>query len=119
MVNSAAPMAVHSSGMQVASGLPPQVTVPVSNMAGGLINAAAAKTADSMAEQAAHAKAGGVTMRGSGRKQRGGGVITVPPVAEGGTVPGVSFAKNHADLISTANQLKASAVYDGLVGSQP
>jgi hypothetical protein len=113
MVVSSAPMTVHSSGMQVATAVPTEIKGVTSNVSGGLINAAAAKTAESIASQAANAKAAGVTMKG------GGTVIKVPPAAEGGTVPGISFAKNHADLIGTANQLKAGAVYDGLIGTQP
>jgi len=112
MVNSA-PMSVHSSGQLIATGAPTEIKGVASNVAGGLLNAAAAKTASSIAEQAAHAKAAGATMKG------GGTVINVPPAAEGGSVPGVSFKANHAALISAANQLKAGAVYDGLIGTQP
>jgi hypothetical protein len=117
---SSAPTTVHSSGQIVATGLPTEIKGTSSIMPGGLLNAAAAKTATSISEQASHAKAAGVTMKGSGRKYKGGGtVINVPQVAEGGSVPGVSFAQNHADLIGIANQLKAGAVYDGLIHSQP
>ena len=112
MLNSA-PTTVHSSGQIVATAPPPEFKGVTSNVAGGLLNAAAAKTADSIAEQARHAKAAGVTMKG------GGTVVNVPPTAEGGTIPGVSFADNHAKLIGLSNQLKAGAVYDGLVGAQP
>ncbi len=110
---SSTPATVHPSGMVVATALPPQVKTSPSTMSGGILNAAAAKTASSIAEQAAQAKAAGVYMKG------GGQVVHVPPVPEGGTINGVSFAKNHANLIGTANQLKAGAVYDGLIGTQP
>ena len=110
---SSTPATVHPSGMVVATALPPQVKTSPSNMPGGILNAAAAKTASSIAEQAAQAKAAGVHMKG------GGQVVNVPPVPEGNTISGVSFAKNHASLIGTANQLKAGAVYDGLIGTQP
>jgi len=113
MVVSAAPMTVHPSGMQVATALPKGITTPTSNMPGGLLNAAAARTAASIQAQASHAKAAGVTMKG------GGTVVQVPPAAEGGSIPGVSFAGNHANLTGIANQLKAGAVYDGLAGGQP
>ena len=106
-------MAVHSSGQLIATAAPAEIKGTPSNVAGGLINAAAAKTASSIAEQASHAKAAGVTMKG------GGTIIHVPPAAEGGSVPGVSFANNHATLIGAANQLKAGAVYDNLIGTQP
>ena len=106
-------MTIHSSGQIVATALPTQLKGVPSNVPGGLLNAAAAKTAGSIAQQASHAKAAGVTMKG------GGTVVNVPPTAEGGSVPGVSFAGNHANLIGIANQLKAGAVYDGLVGAQP
>ena len=106
-------MTVHSSGMQVASGLPTLEKGSTSNVQGGLLNAAVAKTQDGIARQAANAKAAGVTMKGGGTE------IKVPIVPEGKSIPGTSFAKNHADLIGTANQLKANAVYDGLIGSQP
>ena len=58
-------------------------------------------------------------MRGSGRVKKGGAVIQVPRVAEGGTIPGVSFTANHASLIGGLNQLRASSVYDNLAGTQP
>ena len=112
MANSA-PMTLHSSGMKVATGAPTLVETPTSNIQGGLLNAGAAKTAASIAQQAGDAKAGGVTMRG------GGTTISVPPVPEGGTIPGVSFAGNHANLVGIANQLKAGAVYDNLGGTTP
>lgn len=110
---SSTPATVHPSGMVVATALPPQVKTSPSSMSGGILNAAAAKTASSIAEQAAQAKAAGVHMKG------GGQAVNVPPVPEGNSIRGVSFAKNHADLIGTANQLKAGAVYDGLIGAQP
>uniref|UniRef100_A0A6C0CTN6 Uncharacterized protein n=1 Tax=viral metagenome TaxID=1070528 RepID=A0A6C0CTN6_9ZZZZ len=110
---SSTPAMVHPTGMVVATSLPPQVKTAPSSMSGGILNAAAAKTSASIAEQAAHAKAGGVYMKGGGQP------INVPPVPEGRSIAGISFAKNHADLIGTANQLKAGAVYDGLIGSQP
>jgi hypothetical protein len=113
MVVSSAPMTIHSSGQIVASGPPTEFKGLTSNVPGGLLNAAAAKTAASITEQASHAKAAGVTMKG------GGTVVNVPPAAEGGSIPGVSFARNHANLIGISNQLKAGAVYDGLVGAQP
>ena len=106
-------MTLHSSGMKVATGAPTLVETPTSNVQGGLLNAGAAKTAASIRQQASDAKAGGVTMRG------GGTTISVPPVPEGGTIPGVSFAGNHANLVGIANQLKAGAVYDNLGGTTP
>jgi hypothetical protein len=113
-------MTVDRGGQIVATGLPTELKGTASIMPGGLVNAAAAKTAGSIAEQASHAKAAGVTMKGSGRKMKGGGtIINVPQVAEGGSVPGVSFAQNHANLLGIANQLKAGAVYDGLIHAQP
>jgi hypothetical protein len=113
MVLSSAPTTIHSSGQVVATDLPTQFKGITSNVPGGLLNAAAAKTAASIAQQASHAQAAGVTMKG------GGTVVNVPPAAEGGSIPGVSFAGNHANLIGTMNQLKAGAVYDGLAGSHP
>lgn len=110
---SSTPMTVHPSGMQVVTGIPTEFKGTSSNVSGGLLNAAAAKTAATIAEQAGDAKAAGVRMRG------GGTVINVPPAPEGGSIPGVSFAANHANLIGIANQLKAGAVYDNLAGSQP
>jgi len=110
---SSTPAMVHPSGMVIATALPTQVKTSPSTMSGGILNAAAAKTAGSIAEQAAQAKAAGVHMKG------GGQAVNVPPVPEGNSIRGVSFAKNHADLIGTANQLKAGGVYDGLIGTQP
>ena len=116
---SLAPTSIHSNGMVVATGLPPLHTGHQQNLPGGLINGAAAKTAGTIAAQSKHAVAAGVTQRGAHRKRGGGTTITVPEVAEGGTIPGVSFGANHAALIGGLNQLKTSATYDGLVGAQP
>ena len=80
-------MTVHNSGQIVATGLPTLTKgPPVANIPGGILNAAAAKTADSIKEQAAHAKAAGAGMRG------GGTPINVSRPPEGRTIPGVSFA---------------------------
>ena len=115
-----APTTVHSNGMVVATGIPKESIGTPQNLAGGLVNGAAAKTAASIAAQSAHAVKAGVTMRGSGRKRRGGGTaIYVPDVPEGGTIPGVSFSNNHANLLGGLNQLRTSAVYDHLAGTQP
>jgi len=107
-----APMNIHQNGMQVALALPKPVDVPIPNVTGGLINNAAAITSKSIADQASHAKSAGVTMRG-------GRIIDVPQVAEGNSIPGVSFAANQAKLVGMADQLRAGSIYDGLVGSQP
>ena len=114
----AAPTTVHSNGRVVVSGLPKQHDGHEQNIQGGPIAHAAARTAGSIAEQAAEAQASGATQRGSGRR-RGGGVIDVPQVAEAGTIPGVSYANNQAALIGGLNQLKADAVYDNLGGTTP
>jgi len=116
---SPAPTTVHSSGQIVATGLPTQNVGVQQNLQGGLINHAAAKTAASIKAQASHAAKAGVTMRGSGKRYRGGAIVHVPEAPEGGTIPGVSFAKNHASLLGGLNQLKASTVYDGLTNAQP
>jgi len=113
------PTTVHPNGMIVATGLGPQQTGHVQNLQGGLLNHAAARTAATIKEQAAHAQKAGVTMRGSGRKRGGGQIISVPEVPQGGTIPGVSYAANHAKLIGGLNQLRASATYDGLANAQP
>jgi hypothetical protein len=115
---SSAPMSVQSNGMVVASGLPAEVSTPAANISGGLLNAAAAKTADSIKAQAAHAKEAGAGQKG-GRKKFRGGNLTIPPAAEGKTIPGVSFGANFKSLVETANQLKADAVYDNQAGAQP
>jgi len=113
------PTTVQSNGMVVATGLGPQESGHVQNLPGGLLNHAAARTAATIKEQASHAQKAGVTMRGSGRKRGGGQVINVPEVPQGGTIPGVSYAANHAKLIGGLNQLRASATYDGMLNGQP
>ena len=113
MALSPAPTAIHTNGMVVATGLGGQSVGQVQNLQGGLLNSAAAKTASSIAAQAGHAKAAGVTMKGGGQQ------IHVPEVAEGRSIPGVSFSGNHAALHGTLNQLNADKTYDGLVGTTP
>ena len=115
-----APMTVSSSGQQIATGLPPQHPGFTQNLAGGPIHAAATKTQASIAAQASHAKALGATMRG-GKRMRGGSNVEYHPmqVAEGGTVPGVSSAKNMGTLLQSVNDLRTGASYDHLVGTQP
>jgi len=98
--------------MVVATGIPGQFTGQQQNLEGGPINAAVSKTTSIMKDQASHAKDAGVTMRG-------GAALTIPHVAEGKTIPGVSFADNHAKLANTLNQLQADKTYDNLAGSKP
>jgi hypothetical protein len=107
----AAPTTVHGNGMVVATGLPQQEMGHKQNMEGGPTIYAVNKTLARTAEQAAHAKAAGVTQKG--------GAISVPHVAESGTIPGVSFGGNHKALIDMKNQLSADSVYDNLAGGQP
>jgi hypothetical protein len=113
MALSPAPTTIHTNGMVVATGLGGQSVGRVQNLQGGLLNSAAAKTASSIAAQAGHAKAAGVTMKGGGQP------IHVPEVAEGRSIPGVSFAANHAALHGGLNQLNADKTYDGLIGTTP
>jgi hypothetical protein len=98
--------------MVVATGLGPQHTGHQQNIEGGLVNHAAKLTIERTAQQAAHAKAGGVT-------QRGGGALSIPSVPEGGTISGVSFGGNHKALIDNLNQINADKTYDHLAGTQP
>jgi hypothetical protein len=102
------------NGQIVATGMPTlSKGSPAQILPGGPIAAAVAKTAASQAEQAAAAKGAGVTMKG------GGTPINVARVPTGNSIPGISYADNQAKLIGGLNQLKASAVYDGLAGGQP
>jgi len=106
------PTSIHGNGMVVATGLGPQQLGHQQNLQGGLLIHAANKSIESTLNQAGHAKAGGVNMRG-------GAALSIPSVPEGGTIPGVSFAGNHANLINIANQAQANKTYDGLAGGQP
>jgi hypothetical protein len=105
------PTVTHGNGMVVATGLGPQHTGHQQNLKGGLLNHAVDSTTTRMKAQALHAKGAGVTMRG--------GAINIPHVAEGGTIPGVSFGGNHANLINNLNQINADKTYDNLAGGQP
>jgi hypothetical protein len=109
--NMATPTTIHQNGMVVATGLGPQHTGHQQNIEGGLSNHAVKLTMSRTAEQAGHAKAAGVSMRG--------GALSIPKVAEGGTIPGVSFGANHKALIDNLNQLNADKTYDNLAGGQP
>jgi hypothetical protein len=109
--NMATPTTVHQNGMVVATGLGPQHTGNQQNIEGGLSNHAVKLTMSRTAEQAGHAKAAGVSMRG--------GALSIPKVPEGGTIPGVSFGANHKALIDNLNQLNADKTYDHLAGGQP
>ena len=107
----AAPTVTHGNGLVVATGLGPQHTGHQQNIEGGLLNHAAKLSLQKTAAQASHAKSAGVTMRG--------GNLSIPHVAEGGTIPGVSFGGNHANLINNLNQINADKTYDSLAGTQP
>jgi len=107
----ATPTVVHGNGMVVATGLGAQHTGHQQNIEGGLLNHAAKLTIQRTAAQAGHAKAAGVTQKG--------GALSIPHVAEGGTIPGVSFGGNHKALIDGLNQLNADKTYDNLAGGQP
>ena len=118
---SPAPTTVHPTGQIVATGLPSQHMGHTQNIQGGIINHSAAKTAASIKAQSAHASKAGVTMRGASRRRRhkGGAEIQIPSVPEGGTIPGVSFASNHASLVNGLNKINTGAVYDKLGSAQP
>lgn len=107
----ATPTVIHGNGMVVATGLGPQHTGHQQNIQGGLLNHAAAQTIARTQAQASHAKSAGVSMRG--------GALSIPHVAEGGTIPGVSFGANHKALIDNLNQTRADKTYDHLAGTQP
>ena len=114
-MSSSAPFTTLPNGQVVATDLPTLSKGPPAQIApGGLINAAVAKTASSQAAQAAAAKGAGVTMKGGGTQ-----LNAIPQVPTGHSVPGISYADNHAKLIGNLNQLKAGGVYDGLAGGPP
>ena len=109
-----APMNISSNGQHIATALPELHPGFKQNLAGGLLEGAAKKTASSMAAQAKHASKGGVSMRGSGRTE-------YHPVhgAEGGTIKGVSANANTGKLLEHVNALRAGAVYDNLANTTP
>ena len=76
------PTVTHGNGMVVATDVGQPFVGHQQNLPGGLLNHAVDKTMASSKAQAQHAKLAGVTQRG------GGDIITVPKVAEGGTIPG-------------------------------
>jgi len=108
----ATPTVTHGNGMVVATGLGPQHLGHQQNLEGGLSQQAVKTTMARTAQQAAHAKAGGVT-------QRGGGALSIPSVPEGRSIPGISFGANHKALIDNLNQMNANKTYDHLAGGQP
>ena len=90
------------------------------NITGSPIDAAAAKTMASQAQQAEAVKALGAGQKGASRRRRRfyrGGSEGIPKIPEGGTIPGVSFAGNHVKGVDTLNQLRADKVYDGLMNA--
>jgi hypothetical protein len=114
-----------TSGKITITAPPPNHPGFMQNITGGLIDAAAAKTSASIAEQASHAKAFGVTMRGSGRSKRrfsmkgGGADANMPILPEAHSIPGVSHTSVHMNAMNTLNQLKADGVYDNLANATP
>lgn len=107
----ATPTTTHGNGMVVATGLGPQHTGNQQNLQGGLSNHAVQMTMSRTAQQAQHAKGAGVSIRGGG--------LSIPSVAEGGTIPGVSFGANHKALVDGLNQQRADGTYDKQMGQQP
>ena len=113
-----------TTGKIIITAPPPNHPGFMQNITGGLIDAASAKTSASIAEQASHAKAFGVTMRGSGRKRRftmkaGGADANVPMMPEAHSIPGISAANVHMNAMNTLNQLKADGAYDTLLNATP
>ncbi len=112
-----------TSGKIIITAPPPNHPGFMQNITGGLIDAASSKTSTSIAEQASHAKAFGVNMRGSGRKRRftmkGGQDAMIPTIPEAHSIPGISHTSVHMNAMNTLNQLKADGAYDNLLNATP
>ena len=112
-----------TTGKIIITAPPPNHPGFVQNITGGLIDAASAKTSASIAEQASHAKAFGVNMRGSGRRRfmmKGGQQdANIPMLPEAHSIPGVSHTSVHMNAMNTLNQLKADGAYDNLLNATP
>ncbi len=109
-----------NNGRIIATSLPLSTSGFTQSMTGSPIDAAAAKTMSNQAAQAEAMKALGAGQKGaSRRRRRRGGSTAIPKIPEAGTIPGVSHATNHVNAINNLNQLRASAVYDGLVNAPP
>ncbi len=110
--------------MTVESG-PAPYTPAAQSIAGGPINAAAAKTMAAQAQQVAAAKALGAGQKGSARRRRrhrGGATnlnASIPFMPTANSIPGVSAANNHLNAVNNLNQIRADKVYDALQNAPP
>jgi hypothetical protein len=101
--------------------LPPPLHIPPhANITGSPIDAASTATINAQNTQAATAKALGVGQKGSSRRKRlrGGLTLTqnlnvVPPnIPTANTYPGVTTIGNHIKAVDTLNQIRASGMFD-------
>lgn len=94
---------------------------------GGPINAASAKTMNSLTQTAEAAKAMGAGQKGSSRRRRrkfrgGGGPnmnANIPEIPTANSIPGVSFGDTHVAAVNNLNALKYAGAYDKLMNAPP
>lgn len=114
-----------ANGQITADSGPAPYTPKAQTIAGGPINAAAAKTMAAQAQQVAAAKALGAGQKGSARRRRrhrGGATnlnASIPFMPTANSIPGVSATDNHLNAVNNLNQIRADKVYDALQNAPP
>jgi hypothetical protein len=98
------------------------------NVLGGPINAASAKTVASLAQHAEAAKAMGAGQKGSSRRRRhrkykGGSAqnlnANVPEIPSAGSIPGVNHVDTHIKAVDNLNNVRYAGTYDKLINAPP
>jgi len=133
------PSMTTGSGQMIATAPPPLHKDPIQKLAGSAVDMGVAKTGAALATQVKAGQQMGIGMKGGRRKRRtkktkkgkkkqtrrkrrtykGGSNMALAEIPEGGTMPGVSHAKNHLAAGNNLNQIRAGAVYDKMIGVTP
>jgi pyruvate/2-oxoglutarate dehydrogenase complex dihydrolipoamide acyltransferase (E2) component len=93
---------------------------------GGIVNAASARTIESINQHAAAARALGAGQKGSSRRRRrhrGGAAQNLNAQASSiptaGSIPGVNPTDNHIKAVNTLNAIRYAGSYDKLINAPP
>jgi hypothetical protein len=113
-----------ASGKLIASAVPKPAPPPTQKITGSIAQAAAEKTTQDAANQAAAFKALGAGQKGSSRRKRrhtGGAGQNVTPsnLPTANSVPGANPTDVMKKLVDIQTQLKASGTYDKLINAPP
>jgi len=112
-----------ASGKLIAGTVPKAAPPPTQKITGSIAQAAAQKTTQDAANQAAAFKALGAGQKGASRRRRyvGGATQNVTPsnLPTANSIPGANPTDVMKKLVDVHTQLKASGTYDKLINAPP